>query len=556
MKCIILARVSSKEQEENNSIPSQIRRLNEYAERNNLEILKTFRIVESSLKSNRTQFNEMLKFVKQQKKTIAIITDTIDRIQRSFRESNILEELRNSGKIEIHFLRENLIISKNSNSSEILRWDIGVVLAKSYVSQLSDNVKRSLEQKRINGEWGGKAPFGYKNTVRNDGSRWVEADPLTAEIVRDVFKMYALESNSIKTVSDKIFKKYNIHKTPSTIHRMLHNPFYYGEMQTKGELRKHIYEPLISRELFSLAHTKLHKIKKEPVRYAGLPFHYRGMIKCADCGCSITPERSKGLVYYHCTGKREKHKTKWIREEDLTEQIVRYLSRIQPTKEQFEQVIETAKKSNDSIRKNIKQQKKILNAELSKIEARINRLQDLYLDGDISKEDYKKKIKEISRSRAIFKEKLNNIDESHLKFYENITTLMGIALNATEIFESSNIDERRQILDFVCQNLQLKDGKLLLKYKKPFDKMVFFKNNSAWLGWRDSNPRMPGPKPGALPLGDIPIPNYFNKYYSKNQVLSWTFFCNFTSIAGYSLEYISFSNIPVQDFWHIIIPIL
>lgn len=28
---------------------------------------------------------------------------------------------------------------------------------------------------------------------------------------------------------------------------------------------------------------------------------------------------------------------------------------------------------------------------------------------------------------------------------------------------------------------------------------------STWLGWRDSNPRMPGPEPGALPLGDIPI---------------------------------------------------
>lgn len=27
----------------------------------------------------------------------------------------------------------------------------------------------------------------------------------------------------------------------------------------------------------------------------------------------------------------------------------------------------------------------------------------------------------------------------------------------------------------------------------------------SWLGWRDSNPRMPGPKPGALPLGHIPI---------------------------------------------------
>ena len=28
---------------------------------------------------------------------------------------------------------------------------------------------------------------------------------------------------------------------------------------------------------------------------------------------------------------------------------------------------------------------------------------------------------------------------------------------------------------------------------------------SIWLGRRDSNPRMPGPKPGALPLGHVPL---------------------------------------------------
>ena len=28
---------------------------------------------------------------------------------------------------------------------------------------------------------------------------------------------------------------------------------------------------------------------------------------------------------------------------------------------------------------------------------------------------------------------------------------------------------------------------------------------STWLGVRDSNPRMPGPKPGALPLGQPPL---------------------------------------------------
>lgn len=33
--------------------------------------------------------------------------------------------------------------------------------AKSYVLNLSENVRRSLEYKRRNGEWGGKAALGY-----------------------------------------------------------------------------------------------------------------------------------------------------------------------------------------------------------------------------------------------------------------------------------------------------------------------------------------------------------------------------------------------------------
>ena len=43
---------------------------------------------------------------------------------------------------------------------------------------------------------------------------------------------------------------------------------------------------------------------------------------------------------------------------------------------------------------------------------------------------------------------------------------------------------------------------------------------STWLGWRDSNPRMPGPEPGALPLGDIPSnTTYFTTERRGLQVL-------------------------------------
>ena len=38
-----------------------------------------------------------------------------------------------------------------------------------------------------------------------------------------------------------------------------------------------------------------------------------------------------------------------------------------------------------------------------------------------------------------------------------------------------------------------------------------------WLGWRDSNPRMLGPEPSALPLGDIPRLYDYNTVRGRSQ---------------------------------------
>jgi len=54
-------------------------------------------------------------------KKLALVVETIDKLQRSFRELVILDDLRKQDKIEIYFLRENLVISINSNSSNLLR---------------------------------------------------------------------------------------------------------------------------------------------------------------------------------------------------------------------------------------------------------------------------------------------------------------------------------------------------------------------------------------------------------------------------------------------------
>lgn len=47
---------------------------------------------------------------------------------------------------------------------------------------------------------------------------------------------------------------------------------------------------------------------------------------------------------------------------------------------------------------------------------------------------------------------------------------MALSLDrrSREIFESSEVDEKRQLLNFVFHNLELKDKKLSLKLREPF----------------------------------------------------------------------------------------
>lgn len=121
MDAILLARVSTKEQE---SIPAQLSRLQPYVKKQNLNLVKIFEIEESSSKDIRKEYEKMLDFVRSYPRNIAIVTDTIDRLQRSFRETPELDDLRVEGKLEIHFYRENLVLKKDSNSADLLRYDM------------------------------------------------------------------------------------------------------------------------------------------------------------------------------------------------------------------------------------------------------------------------------------------------------------------------------------------------------------------------------------------------------------------------------------------------
>ena len=64
--------------------------------------------------------------------------------------------------------------------------------------------------------------------------------------------------------------------------------------------------------------------------------------------------------------------------------------------------------------------------------------------------------------------------------------MMHFAVCPREIFESSEADEKRQLLNLVFQNLQLKDGSLSVSVREPFLTMLDFKNRPEEWGRLDA----------------------------------------------------------------------
>ena len=487
-QAIILARVSTEDQLiEGLSIPAQLEKARLYAQRKELQILSEYYFDESSLKDHRKKFNQIIEEIEKSDEVVLIV-ETIDRLQRSFKESVLLDDFRKQGKLEIHFLRENLVISKDSNSSEIQRWDLGVFLAKSYVLQISDNVKRSIEHKLHNGEWPGKAPYGYINKPREDGKNWIYPDSMKSKIVIKIYKLYATRSYSMKEVIRELKKSFNIPFHKGKIDHIMKNPFYYGEMRYNGKIYPHKYTPVISKDLYDRVQEIKKGYHKRHFKFAGLPYLYRGLIKCAQCGCMFTPEKKKGkYIYYHCTEYFGKHKTSWLKEETLTEQFAKIFKGLHIPKDIAEGIAKTLKESHQgkvSYHKNLYSD---FNKEYQQYETRIERMYDDYLDGRITQDMYDRKHQEYRATQKEIKLKMESLHKADEDYYITASYILSLANRAYDLFLSSKPEIKRQLLKLLLKNCEIDNGSLRYTLNYPFSAIFSYTQCHNWLPGQDSN---------------------------------------------------------------------
>lgn len=514
MKAIILARVSTEEQKrEGQSIPAQLRRAREYAGKRGLEVKNEYQFDESSTKDKRTKFEQVVNEIKASKDQVALVVECVDRLQRSFKESVLLDDLRKQGRLELHFIRENLVINDKSNSAQLMQWDMMVMFARSYVLQLSDNVKRSIEQKLRNGEWSGPAPIGYHNVVGEDGKKTLIIDENRAPLIRRMFQRHATGNYSINTlraeITDMGLRSHSKDPKPLTnsmVDRILKNPFYYGEMRVKGQLYSHKYERVIDKSLFDEVQSVIAGKNRSPVKYASKPFIFRGLIKCAECGCAVTPEITKGkYIYYSCTNHKKAHaKRVYVPEKDLLESILEVLDNLKLPDVIVKKVVQSIKELNKTEANFYKLENKRLIAERESLGKRMSNLITLRVDGEIDEEQFALKMKEFKNKQEELLVEINKHDEGNKDYHLTVSSVLTLLQRAGELFRSSELEQKQQMLSYLFQNFELKDKVLQFKLKTPFDTVLSANMSdcySQWLGGRESHsPLRVLPIGGFLPL--------------------------------------------------------
>jgi site-specific DNA recombinase len=492
MKAIILARVSTKEQEEGHSIAAQGQRLVDYCARKGLKVIKTFELVESSTRGERKEFATMLEFAQSQHETVAIVADAVDRFQRSFKESVLIDDLIRKEQVELHFYREGMIIGKGASSTDILRWDFSVMGAKSYVLNLSENVRRSLEYKRRNGEWGGKAPLGYLNQRDASNKSILVHDPERAFLVRMLFEEYARGCSSISGDLVRMAREWGLRNktrkggtlSASQIQHILMNPFYYGEMRIKGKLYPHAYPPLISKSLFDQCEAVRQGSSRAcATRYSEKPFVFRGLIKCAISGRTVTCDLKKGRhVYLICRDPTDPSKKLFVPEDEVLKQVLAVFGSIKVPEKLLDALLKHMRASHDAEKQFHRDAIVALRHDHDRAQDKLGALLDMRLDKSITQDEYDKKARALKDHQTEVAARIEQHQQGDGEYRTTLESLISLASRAAELFERSKTEQKRQLLAFVFSNLRLRGKKLEFSLRSPFDLMVDRRSYPSWLG--------------------------------------------------------------------------
>ena len=479
------------------SIESQINELREYAKKENLFALEEFVEAKTAKAPGRTIFNFMIKQIE------AGVADGIlawhpDRLARNSVDGGRIIYLVDISKIAD--LRFPTYRFDNSAQGKFML-SIAFGQSKYYIDSLSENVKRGLREKLRRGEWPGIAPVGYLNDYK---LHTIYPDPEKAPFIRKMFELYSSENYTLESMTQEVNRWGLIGGRgkpvcKAQLARMLRNSIYYGVFKYRGELHEASHPPLISKKLFDSVQGVLNNRHKNH-KPAEVKYAFTGLLKCPYCDCSITAEKKKGHIYYHCTKKKGPCLSKkFLREEALLSQVNKAIMKIYIDEEtkgkminRLEELFQGESKASFSLSQEVKNRLKEFNE-------KTERLVDIFIDRQITQEEYAKRKAKLLNDKKDLEEKLQEIEKSSGGWLEPAKQFVTTCNQAGSVAWQEILSPKKDFLKICGSNLVLKDTTLCVTYKKPYDLVAKTVGRLIWRGRRDLNPRSRARQARVLP---------------------------------------------------------
>lgn len=299
---VIYARYSSDNQTEQ-SIEGQLRVCEQYAKNNDILILKTY--IDRAMtgtNDNRPDFQQMIKD-SASKEWQNIIVYKLDRFSRNKYETAKYKKILKDNGVKLISAMENI----PDTPEGIILESLLEGMAEYYSAELSQKVKRGMNETRLKGNFtGGTIIYGY-----NVENHKVVINEEQAEVVRFIYEQYAL-GVYVKDIIQKLNEKhiYNRGKpfARNTIYNILKNEKYSGVYRHNNEVFENMYPRIVSQDIYDKVRKKTSQ-NHYGKRSIEVVYLLRNKLKCGYCGEPISAEcgtSSKGNKrrYYKCLGKK------------------------------------------------------------------------------------------------------------------------------------------------------------------------------------------------------------------------------------------------------------
>lgn len=263
------------------------------------------------------------------------------------------------------------------------RFKVNIMLsvAEDEADRTSERIRFVQDAKRAKGEWlNTSVLIGYKLENKK-----VVPDPEQLKIVQDLFQTF-IDCRSCAVSRDMLYNKYGIKRAFKTVRWLLNNKQYIE---------------LVGHDQFQRAQEILQTRSQRNAR-TGSVFLFTSIIYCKDCGGRVKASRVKGTAYYSCYRHDEYGNYRCGNTKHIPEPKIETFLR--------ENLLQSANAYNVRILKEAKPPK-----DKAKIQKKMEKLKDLYLEDLISKAVYERDYRALEQELYEYEPTAQPIDISALE---------------------------------------------------------------------------------------------------------------------------------------------